>query len=80
MRKRKLQGLPVLILVEVLNNLMFLLQFFEFETIHFSEEFGVNLYKTSLRKDPYYITFYVFWSKVIFMEFLPYIVIIALNG
>ena len=33
-----------------------------------------------LRRNPYYATLYVFWSKVIFMEVIPYFVIIALNG
>ena len=36
--------------------------------------------KTTLRKNPYYVRFYVFWSKVIFMELLPYILLIGLNG
>ena len=38
------------------------------------------LCKTSLRIDPYYATIYVFWSKVIFMELLPYALIISLNA
>ena len=32
-----------------------------------------------LRRNPYYATLYVFWSKVIFMEVIPYFVIITLN-
>ena len=39
-----------------------------------------ELCKTSLRIDPDYATFYVFWSKVIFMELLPYALIISLNA
>ena len=38
------------------------------------------LCKTSLRIDPYYAKIYVFWSKVIFMELLPYALIISLNA
>ena len=39
-----------------------------------------ELCKTRLRIDPYYATIYVFWSKVIFMELLPYALIISLNA
>ena len=38
------------------------------------------LCKTSLRKNPYYATAYVFWSKVIFLELIPYAVILIFNG
>ena len=56
----------------------------EFETKEF-EDLVLNttstmLCKTSLRIDPYYATIYVFWSKVIFMELLPYALIISLNA
>ena len=58
----------------------------EFETKVF-EDSGRNpptnttmLCKTSLRIDPYYAEIYVFWSKVIFMELLPYALIISLNA
>ena len=36
--------------------------------------------KTSLRENPYYATYYVFWSKVILMELIPYLVITSLNS
>ena len=45
--------------------------------------YGTNytfLCKTSLRKNPYYATAYVFWSKVIFLELIPYAVIMIFNG
>ena len=58
----------------------------EFETKVF-EDSGRNpptnttmLCKTSLRIDPYYAEIYVFWSKVIFMELLPYALIVSLNA
>ena len=56
----------------------------EFETKEF-EDLGLNttfieLCKTELRVDPHYATLYVFWSKVIFMELLPYALIISLNA
>ena len=56
----------------------------EFETKEF-EDLVLNttstmLCKTELRVDPYYATIYVFWSKVIFMELLPYALIISLNA
>ena len=37
------------------------------------------LCKTSLRVNPYYAQYYIFWCKVIFMELIPYITIISLN-
>ena len=36
--------------------------------------------KTELRKKSLYSAIYVFWSKVIFMELIPYSLLIALNG
>jgi hypothetical protein len=36
--------------------------------------------KTSLRKNPIYDQVYTFWSKVIVMEFIPYVTIIVLNS
>ena len=39
-----------------------------------------ELCKTSIGMNAYYKTVYVFWSKVIFMELIPYVVIISLNG
>ena len=60
------------------------LQFFEYETKVLEDALSGERHtfqcKTTLRKDPYYTTIYVFWSKVIFMEFIPYAIIITLNG
>ena len=36
--------------------------------------------KTELRKKSLYSAIYVFWSKVIFKELIPYTLLIALNG
>ena len=33
-----------------------------------------------MRENPYYATYYVFWSKVILMELIPYLFISTLNG
>ena len=56
----------------------------EFETKEFEDQIHNTTYnllcKTSLRIDPYYAIIYVFWSKVIFMELLPYALIISLNA
>merc|ERR1712051_672304 len=76
MGKLKKALLPIAIFFAILYNIP---KFFEFHTIHFSGD-QYQFYKTTLREDPYYITFYVFWSKVIFMEIIPYILIISLNG
>ena len=59
-------------------------QFFEIEARdRYDEGLGKNfteLCKTSIGMNAYYKTVYVFWSKVIFMEMIPYIVIISLNS
>ena len=39
-----------------------------------------ELCKTSIGMNAYYKTVYVFWSKVIFMELIPYVVIISVNN
>ena len=36
--------------------------------------------ETELRKNPHYATLYVFWSKILFMEVIPYLTIIILNA
>ncbi len=33
-----------------------------------------------LRKDPIYVTYYIFWSKFIFVEVIPYFTILVLNS
>ena len=61
---------------------MYIFQFFDYETYDFNHgnisEKAIR--KTSLRKNPYYSTIYVFWSKVILMEIIPYCLISILNG
>ena len=61
----------------------FFFQFFETETKTYGPDlYGQNytmLCKTSLRVNPYYAQYYIFWCKVIFMELIPYITIISLN-
>ena len=49
----------------------------------YDEGHGTNdtwLCKTNLRIKPYYATIYVFWSKLIIMEIIPYGLIMSLNG
>ena len=36
--------------------------------------------KTSLGNNYIYVTYYAFWSKIIFMEAIPYAVIFILNA
>ena len=57
-------------------------QFLEFETFTFThgDHSEPSFRKTKLREDPYFATYYVFWSKVIFMELIPYLFISVLNG
>ena len=40
----------------------------------------IMICKTELRKKSSYSAIYVFWSKVIFKELIPYTLLIALNG
>ena len=56
-------------------------QYFELETridpIYIED---IMICKTELRKKSLYSAIYVFWSKVIFKELIPYTLLIALNG
>ena len=55
-------------------------QYFELET-RIDPGYGVVMIcKTELRKKSLYSAIYVFWSKVIFKELIPYSLLIALNG
>ena len=55
-------------------------QYFELET-RIDPGYGVVMIcKTELRKKSLYSAIYVFWSKVIFKELIPYTLLIALNG
>ena len=35
---------------------------------------------TELKRNPYYIEIYIFWSKLFVMELIPYIGIISMNS
>ena len=35
---------------------------------------------TALRSNPMYVTYYIFWSKFIFVEVIPYFTILVLNS
>ena len=39
-----------------------------------------EIYQTSMRQSPLYIALYIFWSKFIFVELIPYVTIIVLNS
>jgi len=72
--------LPSAILFAIIYNIP---KFFETETKTYGPDlYGQNytmLCKTSLRLNPYYAQYYIFWCKAIFMELIPYITIISLN-
>ena len=57
-------------------------QFFEYESydVVYNNITERALRKTDMRENPYYATYYVFWSKVILMELIPYLFISTLNG
>ena len=60
--------------------LFFTPKFFELETYIFPYINETSIRKTSLRKNPLYDHLYTFWSKVIVLEFIPYMTIIILNA
>ncbi len=35
---------------------------------------------SALRRDPVYVTYYIFWSKFILVEAIPYVTIVVLNS
>ena len=39
-----------------------------------------RLQDTAMRQNPIYITYYIFWSKFIFVEIIPYLTIMILNS
>ena len=57
-------------------------QFFELETYVFSFTFTneTAIRQTTLRLHPVYEKYYTFWSKMVVMEFVPYISLIVLNA
>ena len=64
---------PLSILVAVVYNVP---KFFEFR-YDFEER---RITQTTLRSNPVYITYYIFWSKFILVEIIPYFTIIVLNS
>ena len=64
---------PLSILVAVAYNVP---KFFEFR---YDLEEG-RIIQSTLRSNPVYITYYIFWSKFILVEIIPYFTIIVLNS
>ena len=64
---------PLSILVAVAYNVP---KFFEFR-YDFDEG---RIVQSTLRSNPVYITYYIFWSKFILVEIIPYFTIIVLNS
>ena len=58
---------------------IFFSQFLEIESYQFTVS-QRGLRKSSISENPYYATYYVFWSKVFLMELIPYALITILNG
>lgn len=68
--------LPASILLTVVYNIP---KFFEME-LHRDNETNVSsIQTTELRRNPLYMSLYVFWSKFIFIEIIPYIIIMICN-
>ena len=54
-------------------------KFFENQTKLDTMSGKLVIESTALRQNPLYITLYVFWSKLILVELIPYISIIIMN-
>ncbi|XP_040568874.1 FMRFamide receptor [Lepeophtheirus salmonis] len=57
-------------------------KFFEWSFVYIECDYmetNVSIVSRSLRRNPIYIIIYLFWSKFLLVEFLPYIVLIVLN-
>ncbi|XP_059087608.1 FMRFamide receptor-like [Tigriopus californicus] len=73
---RHFRGKKVLIPMSVgLTTLYNIPKFFE---LRYDSE-RREIYQTAMRQNPIYVTYYIFWSKFIFVEIIPYISIIVLN-
>ncbi len=51
-------------------------RFFELRYSHQEED----VIMTEFRKDPNYVTYYIFWAKFVLVEMIPYVTIIVLNS
>ncbi|TRY73600.1 hypothetical protein TCAL_08729 [Tigriopus californicus] len=68
--------LPASILLTVVYNIP---KFFEMELHQDKETNMSSIQTTELRRNPMYMSLYVFWSKFIFIEIIPYIIIMICN-
>ncbi|XP_059095091.1 uncharacterized protein LOC131889889 [Tigriopus californicus] len=55
-------------------------KFFEMETYVWPYTNETSVRQTDLRTHELYVSLYTFWSKIIFMEVIPYVTIIILNA
>ncbi|XP_059087651.1 FMRFamide receptor-like [Tigriopus californicus] len=55
-------------------------KFFEVTSVTDPETNLTSIQGTALRLNSYYVSYYVFWSKFIFIEFVPYILIVIMNS
>ncbi len=53
-------------------------KFFEFELVS-TDEGDSTVAMSALRRDRFYVFFYVFWAKFVLVELTPYVVLLALN-
>eukprot|EP00095_Tigriopus_kingsejongensis_P004773 maker-scaffold77_size404793-snap-gene-1.9 protein:Tk04773 transcript:maker-scaffold77_size404793-snap-gene-1.9-mRNA-1 annotation:"GJ13605" len=54
-------------------------KYFEVETLWDEASQRHTIVSTSLRQNPYYLKYYVIWSKLIITELVPYLTILILN-
>jgi len=71
--KRKKYMLPACIVFAVVYNLP---KYFELQIVYDPK---LRYTSTALREDKIYATLYVFWSKFILIEFIPYSIILIMN-
>ena len=68
--------LPVSVTVAIVYNLP---KYFEMKIETDEETNAPRIVTTSLRRNPIYMSLYVFWSKFIFIEIIPYFTILICN-
>ncbi|TRY78111.1 hypothetical protein TCAL_09473 [Tigriopus californicus] len=68
--------IPLAIIIAVLYDLP---RFFEFDVVTNPRSGQKHVFTTALRKNALYVSLYVFWSKFIFFEIIPYVTILICN-
>lgn len=68
--------IPMAVITAVLYDLP---RYFEFDVVTDPRSGQKHVITTALRKNPWYVSLYVFWSKCVFFEIIPYVTILICN-